>query len=144
MLARILRSLGSLGADGAESSESASLHTLLGFRLVCGAWATVVPPIAMSLFPRARLVVPRDVLTHCSPAFLAKTLRAFCYARRPEPIEICVGRSEACYPAKLAVIAIADSPDIAAVSVVCRLGRDRGPLRPASRWCERSSASSAA
>jgi hypothetical protein len=103
-----------------------SLRTLLGFRLVCGAWATVVPPIAMDLFPRARLVVPRDVLPHCSPAVLARTLRAFRYARNPEPIELSVGRSEACYPGPLAVSAIADSPDIAAVSVV--LGRSRGTV----------------
>jgi hypothetical protein len=51
-------------------------------------------------------------------------LRAFCYARNPEPIELSVG--EACYPGALAVSAIADSPDIAAVSVV--LGRSRGTV----------------
>ena len=123
VLARILRSL--------EGAKGACLSTLLSFRLVCGAWATVVPPIAMKLFPRARLVVPRDVLPHCSPAFLAKTLRAFCYARNPEPIELSVGRSNAvgsnaCYPGELAVSAIADSPDIAAVSVV--VGRSRGTV----------------
>ena len=118
MLARILRSLE--GAKGA----CPSLRTLLSFRLVCGAWATLVPPIAMKLFPRARLVVPREVLPHCSAAFLAKTLRAFCYARNPEPIELSVG--EACYPGELAVGAIADSPDIAAVSVV--FGRSRSAL----------------
>ena len=116
LLARIFRSL--------EGAKGACLSTLLSFRLVCGAWATVIPPIAMNLFPRARLVVPREVLPHCSPAFLAKTLRVFCYARNPEAIELSVG--EACYPGELAVSAIADSPDIAAVSVV--LGPSRGAL----------------
>jgi hypothetical protein len=53
-------------------------------------------------------------------------LRAFCYARNAEPIELCVGRSNACYPGELAVSAIADSPDIAAVSVV--LGRSWGTV----------------
>jgi hypothetical protein len=127
VLARILRSLE--GAKGA----CPSLRTLLSFRLVCGAWATVVPPIAMKLFPRARLVVPRDVLLYCSAAFLAKTLRAFCYARNPEPIELSVGRSDACYPGELAVSAIADSPDIAAVSVV--LGPSRGTVSLAHLRC---------
>jgi hypothetical protein len=73
----------------------------------------------MKLFPRARLAVPREVLPHCSPPFLAKTLRAFAHA---QPLELSVGRSKVCYPGPIAVSALADSPDIA-VRVVCRLGR---------------------
>ena len=114
-------------ADGA--SEQARLRWLLSLRLVCVSWASVILP--MGLFPRARLVVPREILSHCSPEFIARTCRAF--AHKPAaPLELCIGRKKVCYPGPLAVSAIVDSPDIAAVSVVCCLGRSastRVPLK---------------
>lgn len=105
------------------------LSWLLSLRLVCVSWASVVLP--MGAFPHARLVVPREVLSHCSPEFLAKACRAF--GHKPEAlVEVCVGRTKCCYPGPLAVSSIADSPDIASVAVVCRLGRspsNRVPLK---------------
>ena len=112
----------------ASASEKA-LRSLLSLRLVCVAWAGVVLP--MSMFPRARLVVPREVLSHCSPEFLANVCRVFAHTPAA-PLELCVGRRKVCYPGPLAVSAIVDSPGIAAVSVVCRLGRSpstRVPLK---------------
>lgn len=112
----------------ASASEQA-LRWLLSLRLVCVSWAGVVLP--MSMFPRARLVVPREVLSHCSPEFLANVCRVFAY-KPAAPLELCVGRRKVCYPGPLAVSAIVDSPGIVAVSVVCRLGRSpstRVPLQ---------------
>lgn len=103
--------------------EQAQLPGLLSLRLVCVSWARVVLP--MDLFPRARLVVPREV-PRCSPEFLAGVCRTFAHA----PLELVLGRSGACYPGPLAVGSIADSPDIAAASVVCRLGRSRSARVP--------------
>lgn len=103
-------------------AEQAQLPRLLSLRLVCVSWASVVLP--MDLFPRARLVVPRE--PRCSPEFLAGVCRTFAHA----PLELVLGRSGACYPGPLAVGSIADSPDIAAASVVCRLGRSRSARVP--------------
>jgi hypothetical protein len=122
ILAAVIRAIGPEGAacSCGASDPSKALGWHLGLRLVCRLWARVVPPIAMKLFPRARLVVPRDVLAHCSAPFLATTIRTFGGAAQ---LEVEIGRKKVCYPGPVAVGAIAESPEISAVDVVCRLGR---------------------
>jgi hypothetical protein len=92
-----------------------SLRRLLSLRLVGRAWAAVVPPIAMRLFPRARLVVPRDFAD--APAFLATIATTF--ATGTSAIELHVGRTgDALYPSPRAAV-----ERVPEASVVCRLGR---------------------
>lgn len=125
ILAAILRAIGPEGpacSCGAACRPARALRWHLGLRLVCRAWARVAPAVAMSLFQRARLVVPRETLAHCSPAFLASTIRTFAPSG-PAPLELEIGRAKVCYPGPSAVSAIAASPDVGAVSVVCRLSR---------------------
>ena len=135
IIAAVLRAIGPEGAacSCGASDPSKAFRWHLSLRLVCRSWSTVVPPVAMKLFPRARLVVPRDVLAHCSAPFLAKTIRTFGGGAH---IEMEIGRKKVCYPGPVAVDAIAESPEISAVDVVCRLGRSartRVPLEHLSR-----------
>ena len=88
----------------------------------------------MSLFPRARLVVPRETLAHCSSAFLAATIRTFA-PNGTATLEVEIGRAKGCYPGPNAVSAIAEAPNVE-LSVVCRLSRaarTRVPLDHLSR-----------
>ena len=137
ILAAILRAIGPEGpacSCGASCHRARAFRWHLSIRLVCRSWANVVPRVAMGMFPRARLVVPRETLAHCSPAFLAATIRTF--ARNgPATLEMEVGRLKSCYPGPNAVSAIAESPDVE-ISVVCRLSRTartRVPLDHLSR-----------
>ena len=68
--------------QGAQTPAEDSPGFLLQLRLLGRVWLHAVPPVVAEALPHTRLVVPRGTLEYCSPAFLARTVRAF---KKPAP-----------------------------------------------------------
>ena len=124
----------------AQGGQEGSLLRVLSFRLVCKAWRDAV--LVTTSFPHTHLVVPRGALGHCTPAFLAGTMRAFKkpaqatllnlrIGRGTEPgISGRKGRKAACYPGPLAISSIAGSPELNGVAVTLRMSRSAAKRVP--------------